>query len=358
MRAIAVVKRAKETDNLQPIEMGKPSQPKGRDLLVKVVASSINPIDMKVRQGVYDDYPDYYDHSPSLPQVIGFDGAGIVESVSPESRLGFKSGDEVYFLASPFRHGTNAEFVLVDERSVAHKPKSLGFTEAAGIPLTALTAWEVLIERLEIRKGENCGILIINGAGGVGAIASQIARRVLNLPVVVTTASRPETRKFSLDVGQATHVVNHHADIVQQIRDLKLDVPIKYFFISHTPTDHYVKVAAEILPPFGKVCSIVQGKFDMYGTPAMAKSLAFVWGLLGTKAYYKLEEELMSHHNALKELAKCIDEKKICHHVTTRLPLTVKALREGHQMIMDGVVIGKVVFSINIKKEGYGEPFK
>jgi len=357
MKAIAVVKRGKETDNLQAIKMDKPQRATGRDLLVRVMATGVNPIDVKVRQGVYDDYPDYYDLAPPLPQVLGFEGAGIVESVSADSKLGFRAGDEVYYLASPFRPGSDATYLLVDERMVARKPKSLGFAEAAGIPLTGLTAWEVLFERLEISKDEKAAILIINGAGGVGSIASQIARQVLRLPVVITTASRPQTKAFTLGTGQATHVVDHHGDIVQQIKDLKLNVPLKYCFISHTPTDHYVKVASEVLAPFGRMCSIVQGRFDMYGTPAMAKSLTFTWGLVGTKGYCKLEDDLLSHHKALVELAKYIDEEKIHHHVTTRLPLTVKALREGHQMIMDGVVIGKVVFAIDIKKEGYGEPF-
>jgi len=354
------VKHAEETDNLQEIEVDKPSQPKAGELLIRVLATSVNPVDMKVRMGVYDDYPNYYDVCPPLPQIIGFEGAGIVESVGPDGKLGFKVGDEVYYLASPFRQGSNAPYVLVNEVTVAHKPKSLDFIDAAGIPLTGLTAWECLVERLEIKKGEKCGILIVNGAGGVGAIASQIARQVLELPVVIVTASRPETKEFCLKTGQATHVVNHHGDIAKQIKELNLDVPIRYCFISHTPVDMYVKIAAEVLAPLGKMCSIVQGKFDMYGTAAMAKSLTFVWGLLGTKSYCKMGGEvLMSHHTALVELAKYIDEKKINHHVTTRLPLTVKGLREGHQMIKDSVAIGKITFGVDIKKEGFGEkPFE
>ena len=276
---------------------------------------------MKVRQGVYDDYTDYYDRAPPLPQVIGFEGAGIIESVGPECQLGFKAGDEVYYVrASPFRQGSNAAFVLVDERIAAHKPKSLGFTEAAGIPLTGLTTWECLLERLEIKKGEQCGILIVNGAGGVGSIASQIARRVLNLPVVITTASRPQTRDFSLETGQATHVVNHHGDIVQQIKDLKLNVRIRYCFITHTPTDHYVKVAARSWHLLGGCAA---------SSRASSRSMALLrWpnrspspGPAGTKAYYKLGGELVSLHNALEELARYLDEKNMHHHVTTRLPI-------------------------------------
>jgi NADPH:quinone reductase-like Zn-dependent oxidoreductase len=127
---------------------------------------------------------------------------------------------------SPIRQGTTAEYQLVSEFDVGHKPKSMDFVEAAAMPLTYGTAYESLVERLEIKKGENVGILIINGAGGVGAVASQIARWVLELPVVVTTASRPETVEFSKKMG-ATHVINHRKELKQQVDDLKLDVPIK-----------------------------------------------------------------------------------------------------------------------------------
>jgi len=341
-----------EVDNLQSVEVDKPSNPKKDDVLVKVLACSVNPVDNKIRMGGYDDDPEYYERCPCLPHIIGFEGAGVVEAVGPECKLGFKQGDEVYFFCSPFRHGSNAEYVVVKETGVAFKPKSLGFAEAAGIPLTAVTAWEVLFDRLEIKKGENCGIVIVNGAGGVGSIASQLARRVLELPVVITTASRPETKEFSLKVGQATHVINHHEDIAKQIKDLKLTVPIKYFFISHTPTDHYAKVAAEVLAPFGKICSIVQGKFEMYGTPAMAKSLSYIWCWAATKVYCGLEDQLIEYHNLLNEVTKYIDQKNINHHITVKLPFTVKGLRKGHQMIKDSVAIGKVVFSTDVQEGG------
>ncbi len=165
----------------------------------------------------------------------------------------FKIGHEVYFLASPFCRGTNAKFVLVDKRAVTLKPCTLSFEHAAGIPLTALTVWEALVERLEIKEGEQVAILIINGAEGVGSIA---------------------------------YVIDHHENIQKQINALQLDVPLKYAFITHTSVGKYAKIYANILAPFGKMCSIVQGEFDMYGTPSMAKSLTFVWELLNTKVRY------------------------------------------------------------------------
>lgn len=224
MRAIGVEKYG-PIENLESRQVPKPGSPQGRDLLVRVEACSVNPIDTKIRNGTYDDAPDYYKFVPKPFHIIGYDGAGTVLEVGPQSRL-FKPGDEVFYVSRTTRQGTYSEFQLVDERDVALKPKSLDFVEAAAMPLTYGTAYESLIERLEIKKRENVALLIINGAGGVGAMASQIARWVLDLPVVITTASRPETVEFSKKMG-ATHVINHREDLKQQIEYLQLDVPIK-----------------------------------------------------------------------------------------------------------------------------------
>jgi zinc-binding alcohol dehydrogenase family protein len=327
MHAIAVTEYGPVT-NIKAIQAPKPSDPQGHDILVRVKACSINPVDTKVRAGTYDDYPDYYERTPSLPQILGFDGAGVVASVGPDVQ-DFKAGDEVYYSGSPIRQGSNAEFQLVDSRAVALRPKSLD------------TAYEALVERLEIQRDENAGILIINGAGGVGSVASQIARHVLNLPVVVTTASRDETVKFSKDVGAATHTINHHEDIPTEIEKLKLDVPIKYVFITHTPTSGYLAPAAKICAPFGKVCSIVQDKdIPMYATEFMAKSLTFVWALLGTKPYYGVNVE--SHGKILKDLARMLDDGTVKCHCTQKLKLDEEGVRKAHEIIEGGKAVGKV----------------
>lgn len=223
MRAIGVEKYG-PIGNLESRQVPKPGSPQGRDLLVRVEACSVNPIDTKIRNGTYDDAPDYYKFVPTPFHIIGYDGAGTVLEVGPQCLS--KPGDEVFYVSRTTRQGTYSEHQLVDERDVALKPKSLDFVEAAAMPLTYGTAYESLIERLEIKKGENVGLLIINGAGGVGAMASQIARWVLDLPVVITTASRPETVDFSKNMG-ATHVINHRENLKQQVEDLQLDVPIK-----------------------------------------------------------------------------------------------------------------------------------
>ncbi|KAF3051236.1 hypothetical protein E8E11_008604 [Didymella keratinophila] len=339
MRAIAVTKYG-DTTNLQNISVRKPGNPEGHDILVKIKACSVNPVDTKVRAGVYDDYPDYYDRAPRPPQILGFDAAGIVESAGP-SVSRFAPGDEVFYAGSPIRQGSNAESQLVDSRSVALKPKSLDWGQSASMPLTWITAWEALVERLGIQEGEDAGILIVNGAGGVGSVASQIARRVLKLPVVVTTASREETVAFSKDVGGATHTVNHREDLVKQVQALKLDVPIRYVFITHTPTSGYLEPAAKILAPFGKVCSIVQDKeMPMYGTEFMAKSLTFVWALLGTKPYYGVQPE--SHGQILDRLRELLDNGDVKCHNTKKLKMDEAGVRQAHEIIEGGKAIGKV----------------
>lgn len=162
---------------------------------------------------------------PRPYQICGYDGAGTVVDTGPDCSL-FREGDQVYYSGSPIRHGSNAELQLVDERSVGHKPRKLDMVQAAAMPLTYITAYQALVEQLKIEPKEKAAVLIINGAGGVGAVASQIARQLLQLPVVITTASRPESVDFTKRMG-ATHIVNHREDLKKQIQNLNLEVPLK-----------------------------------------------------------------------------------------------------------------------------------
>jgi NADPH:quinone reductase-like Zn-dependent oxidoreductase len=163
---------------------------------------------------------------PKPFHIIGVDGAGVVIDAGPDCKY-FKPGDEVFYGSVPVRQGSAAERQLVDERMVGHKPSTFDFVESAALPVTYGTAYEALIERLGIQKGEQAAVLIINGAGGVGSMASQLARHVLELPVVITTASRPETIEWTQKMG-ATHVLNHHDDLRPQVTALNLQVPLKY----------------------------------------------------------------------------------------------------------------------------------
>lgn len=169
--------------------------------------------------------PEYYDHVPEPFHIIGLDGAGVVLNAGPDCKK-FKPGDAVFYINGTTRQGSAAERVLVPEAQCAPRPSKFDFVEAAAMPLTFGTAWDALVERLEIKENEKAAVLIINGAGGVGSMASQIARSVLKLPVVITTASRPESIEWSKKMG-ATHVLNHREDLRPQVKALNLDVPLK-----------------------------------------------------------------------------------------------------------------------------------
>lgn len=183
-----------------------------------------------------------------------------------------------------------------------------------------------------------------NKLQGVGSVASQIARQVLKLPVVVTTTSRPETTEFSKSMG-ATHTVNHREDLPSQVAKLDLKVPIKYIFITHS-TAPYIAPAAAICAPFGRICSIVQTKeMPMYGTEFMAKSLTFVWELLGTKPWYKVD--LDSHGKILEELRELLENGEVRTHLQQTLRLDVAGLRKGHENIEGGSSMGKNGLSVD-----------
>lgn len=353
-------------ENLKSHQLPLPPKPSGRQLVVQIKGTSVNPIDIKVRNGTYDDAPDFYERvKPATLEaqnlhVMGYDGAGIVTQAGPDVRY-YKPGDEVYFLGNVVGQGCYAEYTTVDERHAGRKPRSLTWAEAAAMPLTWATAYESIVARLGVQRNEHAGILIINGGGGMGSIACQLARRYLQLPVVVTTASRPETESFSREMG-ATHVVNHREDIVQQIQSLMkkgeipADIPLKYAFIT-SRTEQYFQPIGDILAPFGKVCSIVQAKFDMYGSQFMSKSLTFVWCWLGSGPYHHYyNDEPEKHHEWYEELADLLDDGKIKCHLKRRAKLTLENIRDAHGAIESGSMVGK--YGLSTEEEGEGTPFQ
>jgi alcohol dehydrogenase len=196
---------------LQDVEIAKPSAT-GFDLLVKVNAVAVNPVDTKVRAPK--------EQVETSPRVLGWDAAGTVEAVG-EQVTGFSVGDEVYYAGDITRSGSNAEYQSVDSRIVGIKPKNLTFSEAAALPLTSITAWEGLFERLRISSQSAGNLLIIGGAGGVGSIAIQLAKKLTNL-TVIATASRPETLAWCQALG-ADKVVNHREDLVEQLNENSID---------------------------------------------------------------------------------------------------------------------------------------
>ncbi|KAL4860439.1 hypothetical protein BDV12DRAFT_191702 [Aspergillus spectabilis] len=337
MKAIGVAKYG-SVDNFESRGVPRPGSPTGMDILIQVKACSVNPIDTKVRKGTYDDAPHYYKFVPKDFHIIGFDGAGT-------------PGDDVFYVSSTTRQGSAAEYLLVDERHCAQKPKSLDFVEAASMGLTFGTAYQSLVDRLEIKQNEKVGILIINGGGGVGSAAIQIARKVLQLPVVIATASRPETMESCRKMG-ATHVVNHRGDLESQIKALNLDVPIRYAYVV-ARSEQYIHPLGKICAPFAKVCSIVQAKFDLYGTEFMSKSMTFSWDWLGSSAYHRTNLE--NYHRIFGTLAHYMDEGMLVPNLSRRLKLNVAGLKEAHQLIESSTTVGKI--SLGVDEPGEGTPF-
>jgi len=225
-------------DALQDITLEKP-EAKGRDLLVKVAAVSVNPVDTKVRRKVAPEGDEW--------RVLGFDAVGVVEAVGPAVQ-NFKAGDAVFYAGSIARPGTNSEYHLVDERIVGHKPTSLSNAEAAALPLTTITAWEMLFDRLDVKRPTPQGgnlILVIGGAGGVGSITIQLLRALTDL-TVIATASRPETQDWVRECG-AHHVIDHRQSLAPQVEALGLGAP--GFVFSITQTDKHLADIVELIAP-------------------------------------------------------------------------------------------------------------
>lgn len=301
--------------------------PAGHDILVEIKAVSVNPVDTKVRRGKADD---------GSFKVAGYDAAGIVAAVGPDVTL-FEVGDEVWYAGDVTRPGSNADFHLVDERIAAKKPVSMSFTEAAAMPLTILTAWEALYERLAISRdaGANKGkkLLVINGAGGVGSVAIQLAKRA---GVHVTaTASREESRDWCLDLG-ADEVIPH-----QETETMDGDA-FDWIFVCHN-TDDYFDIAARLVKPGGAMCMIT-GAFKPHNIqPLMHKSARLVWEYMFTRSTYHTDD-MVVQHRILTEAAALVDAGELRGTLSKVLsPLGVETLREAHATLEAGGMIGKLV---------------
>lgn len=304
-----------------------------RDLLVEVRAVAVNPVDTKVRSPK--------DQVEATPRVLGWDAAGVVKAVGDEVTL-FRPGDEVYYAGSIARPGCNSELHLVDERIVGRKPRTLGFAEAAALPLTTLTAWEVLFDRLGVsRAGAHRGasVLVIGGAGGVGSIAIQLAKRLAGLRVIAT-ASRPESTRWAQDLG-ADDVIDHTRPLAEQLRDL--GAPEVDFILCLTAPDPYVPALAPIIKPQGKIGLIVEPKGPLPIGSLMRKSATIAWELMFTRALFETPDMAEQHAilNATADLVERGDLKTtLAHHLGA---ITAANLRRAHQTLEAGHATGKIV---------------
>jgi zinc-binding alcohol dehydrogenase family protein len=318
-------------DALLDVEVEKPT-PQGRDLLVQVKAISVNPVDTKVRKRAAPK-----DSEP--PKILGYDAAGVVAAVGPDVTL-FKAGDEVWYAGSIIRQGTNAEFHLVDERIVGAKPKSLDFAAAAALPLTSITAWEVLFDRLGVAKGGGDGqsVLIIGGAGGVGSIAIQLARTLTRLKIIAT-ASRPETQAWCRELG-AHRIVDHSKPMVEQVRGLGVRF-VDYVFSITESSDHFDAVV-ELIAPQGKM-GIIDDPKTLDTIRFKGKSASVHWEAMFTRSSFETPD-MIEQHRLLNEVAAMVDNGTIRTTVADNLgTINAANLRRAHAMIESGRTRGKIV---------------
>lgn len=318
-----------EPSVLQDIDLPMPT-PGPRDILVKVEAISINPVDTKIRR-----------RAAALPgeawRVLGWDVAGTVEAIGDDVTL-FAPGDAVFYAGALTRQGGNAEYHCVDERLAGHKPDTLDWGQAAALPLTAVTAWELLFERLGITPETEGALLIIGGAGGVGSILIQLARQLTQL-TVITTAGREETRDWCLKMG-AHHVLDHRGDMRRELAELGFeDVP---FIASLTATDSYHAFLAEIISPLGHIALIDDpASFDIM--PFKRKSATIAWEFMFTRSLFE-GAEIEIQGEILEEIAALIDDGTLVSTETTRCgPIDAGTLRDLHTRSEGGTSIGKTV---------------
>jgi NADPH:quinone reductase len=336
MKAVALTRYLpiSNPESLIDIELDKPA-PTGRDLLVKIEAISVNPVDTKVRAPK--------DKVEEAPRVLGWDAAGVVEAVGPDATL-FRPGDPVYYAGSVTRQGANSEFHLVDERIVGAKPKSLDFTHAAALPLTTITAWEALFERLGVSPqgaDEGKSVLVIGGAGGVGSIGIQLAKKVAKL-TVIATASRPESAKWATELG-ADHIVNHFDDIPKQLKAIGFE-NVDYVLIFND-TDKHFPAAAEVIKPQGSICSIVENSRPLEVELLKSKSAAFHWEFMFTRSMFGTPD-MIEQHKLLSEVARLIDAGTLTTTLGRNLgKIDAANLREAHQLLEEGRSIGKLVLT-------------
>lgn len=322
-----------DEQSLIDVEIDTP-EVSGQDILVAVKAIAVNPVDTKVR-------------SPKSkvegnPRILGWDAAGEVIAVGSKV-TDYAIGDEVYYAGDITRAGANCEFQLVDERIVGQKPKTLSFAEAAALPLTSITAWEALFDRLGISQtGKNAGqsILMIGAAGGVGSIAIQLASQLAKLDVIAT-ASREESHAWCLELG-AQHVINHYQPLNEALRALDIR-QVDYILCLNHMEQHW-QAMAEVIAPQGRICSIVESPgVDL--SLLKSKSATFVWEFMFTRAMYQTPD-IIEQQKLLNQISVLIDQGDLITTVKQILrPINAKNLRQAHTTIEQGHCLGKIVLA-------------
>jgi len=308
-------------------------QPTGHDILVKIEAISVNPVDYKIRQGAAKD------QTLDEAKIIGWDAIGTVISVGEQASI-FKAGDKVFYAGDITKPGTNQEYQLVDERIVGFAPKKISIEEAAAMPLTSLTAYEILFDRLRLSREKDAGksVLIIGGAGGVGSVAIQLAKNVLGLNVIAT-ASRPNTIKWCKNLG-ADFVVNHK-DLIQEVKNVGLETVD--FILDFVDVNQYWDAFVQLIKPQGKIGSISDPTEAVNLRQLKGKSVSFHWELMFTRSMFQTED-MIRQHEILNEIARLLDEGLLQSTLNTTITgFSADNLKEAHRLLETNETIGKVV---------------
>ncbi|EZH84317.1 NADPH:quinone reductase [Ectopseudomonas composti] len=334
MKAVAYYQSlpADHPEALQDVQLDAPT-PGPRDLLVEVRAISVNPVDTKIRLGVAPEN--------GAAKVLGWDATGVVKAVGSEVSL-FQPGDRVFYAGAIDRAGANSELHLVDERIVGHMPNSLSFAEAAALPLTAITAWELLFERLQVAEGsvdQGQSLLIVGAAGGVGSILTQLARRLTGL-TVIGTASRPETQAWVRELG-AHHVIDHSKPLSEELA--RIGIGQVTHVASLTQTDLHYAQLIESLEPQGRLALIDDPLQPLDVMQLKRKSLSLHWELMFTRSLYQTED-MIEQHRLLERVSDLVDSgvlKTTLGEHFGRIDAT--NLRRAHALLESGKAKGKIV---------------
>lgn len=331
MKAIAFTQHGlpiEDPNSLLDMDLPKPV-PGPRDLLVEVRAVSVNPVDTKIRAG----------SAATEPKVVGWDAVGVVREVGGDVTL-FQPGDEVFYAGSIVRPGSYSEFHLVDERIVGHKPKSIDNAHAAALPLTSITAWELLFDRLGVPEGggEGDSLLIIGAAGGVGSILVQLARQLTKM-TVIGTASRPETQEWIKQLG-AHHVIDHSQPLIPQLEQIGVGQVSHVASLTHTDS-HFAQLI-EALRPQGHLALIDDPK-TLDVVPMKRKALSLHWELMFTRSLFETPD-MIKQHELLNRVADLIDQGVLKTTLGEHFgAINAANLRRAHAVVESGKAKGKIV---------------
>ncbi|HDY84310.1 hypothetical protein LCGC14_0524220 [marine sediment metagenome] len=320
----------------QPQQIQQPTPlPTGHDLLIKIDAIGVNPVDTKVIAGMKE--------LLEAPRIVGWDATGTVIAAGPDTVL-FKTGDKVFYAGDITRPGCYASHQLVDERIVGKAPSKLTPEQIAVMPLTSITAWEALFERLKITEDHDAGknILIIGGAGGVGSIAIQLAKKIAKLNVTAT-ASHLASIEWCKKMG-ADQIINHHGDLAHQYRAHGMRDPD--YILCLNDTDQHFAAMADLIAPQGMICSIVESQQKQNLDKLKSKSAGFVWEFMFTRPMFKTHD-LIAQHHLLNNIAKLLDEGHISSTLTENLGvMTAETIQKAHQQLLSGTTIGKLALTV------------